>query len=329
VTATAAPLVELRDVAVRYAGRSSVIGRLRHRPSTDVEAVAGITLAVRAGEMLALVGESGSGKTSTGHVALRLIPPAAGSIHFSGSDVTDADGRALRKLRREMQLIYQDPYEALDPRCRVRTILEEPLRIHAHQLSRAERGERIAQALSRVGMTPELFLDRYPSELSGGQRQRVAIAASLMLDPRFVVADEPVSMLDVSVRAEIMALLGSLRDSGMGVLLITHDLATAAKYADRVAVMYVGRVVEEGPAAQIVTAPQHPYTRALVAAVPRLDPARRGAIQVLAGEIPDPANAPSGCRFHPRCPIAVDECRVHEPPLTDRGGDHTVACPRV
>ncbi|HYV16525.1 MAG TPA: ABC transporter ATP-binding protein [Conexibacter sp.] len=329
MTATAAPLVELRDVAVRYAGRSSVLGRLRHRPSTDVEAVAGITLQIRAGEMLALVGESGSGKTSTGHVAMRLVPAAAGSVHFGGADVTDAGGRGLRKLRREMQLIYQDPYEALDPRCRVRAILEEPLRIHAHQLSRAERGERIVQALTRVGMTPELFLDRYPAELSGGQRQRVAIAASLMLDPRFVVADEPVSMLDVSVRAEIMALLGSLRDSGMGVLLITHDLATAAKYADRIAVMYVGRVVEEGSTAGVVSAPQHPYTRALVSAVPRLDPERSGGIEVLAGEIPDPAHAPSGCRFHPRCPIAVEECRSLEPPLTDRGNGRSVACPRV
>jgi peptide/nickel transport system ATP-binding protein len=329
MSATAAPLVELRDVAVRYAGRTSPLDRLRHRPSTDVEAVAGIALEIRAGEMLALVGESGSGKTSTGHAAMRLVPAAAGSVHFGGADVTAAGGRALRKLRREMQLIYQDPYEALDPRCRVRTILEEPLRIHARHLSRAARAERIAQALERVGMTPELFLDRYPSELSGGQRQRVAIAASLMLDPRFVVADEPVSMLDVSVRAEIMALLGSLRDSGMGVLLITHDLATAAKYADRIAVMYVGRVVEQGPAAEVVTAPCHPYTRALVSAVPRLDPERSGGITVLAGEIPDPAHAPSGCRFHPRCPIAVEECASLDPPLTDRGAGRAVACPRV
>jgi oligopeptide/dipeptide ABC transporter ATP-binding protein len=228
-----------------------------------------------------------------------------------------------------MQLIYQDPYESLDPRCRMSTILEEPLRIHDRRMSGTRRRERAREALTRVGLTPpESFLKRYPHELSGGQRQRAAIAASLMVDPEFVVADEPVSMLDVSVRAEIMALLAKLRDAGMGVLLITHDLPTAVKYADRIAVMYLGRVVETGSSSTVIENPQHPYTKALLGVVPSLDPRQRAKLEVLTGEIPDPGNVPSGCRFHPRCPVATPACREHDPALRAVPGDprHEAAC---
>jgi peptide/nickel transport system ATP-binding protein len=280
--------------------------------------------------MLALVGESGSGKTSTGHVALRLLDCTDGSVQFAGRDVTGLSGRDLRTLRSEMQLIYQDPYEALDGRCRVEAILEEPLRIQARHLSADERRHRSEEALTRVGLTPpSTFMRRFPHELSGGQRQRVAIAASLMLGPRFVVADEPVSMLDVSVRASIMQVLAGLRNDGMGVLLITHDLPTAATYADRIAVMYLGRVIETGSPEQVIGAPRHPYTQALVDVTPSLDPEQRGAVKILAGEVPDAADIPPGCRFHPRCPLAIDLCKTQDPQLGEVGPTHLVACLRA
>jgi oligopeptide/dipeptide ABC transporter ATP-binding protein len=324
------PLLELDDVAVTFRQRatSSALTPWKRVP---VHAVAGVSLQIGRGEMVALVGESGSGKTSTGHLALRLIEPSAGTIRFDGKDITHARGRQLRALRRRMQLIFQDPYEALDPRCRVSSILEEPLQIHEPRMRRVERRERAAEGLSRVGLRPpQTFMRRYPHELSGGQRQRAAIAASLMLGPELVVADEPVSMLDVSVRAEIMGVLGGLRDAGMGVLLITHDLPTAAKYADRIAVMYLGRIVEIGPAADVVDSPQHPYTRALLSVVPQLDPRKREQLKLLAGEVPNPADVPSGCRFHPRCPVAVEDCRRLDPRLAtvpeDPSGRHTAAC---
>ncbi|HYV15636.1 MAG TPA: ABC transporter ATP-binding protein [Conexibacter sp.] len=325
-----APLLELEDVAVTFRQRATG-APLKPWSRVPVHAVAGVSLQVGRGEMVALVGESGSGKTSTGHLALRLIEPSAGTIRFDGRDVTKARGRQLRELRRRMQLIFQDPYEALDPRCRVGAILEEPLQIHEPKLRRAARRERAAEGLARVGLSPPAtYLRRYPHELSGGQRQRAAIAASLMLGPELVVADEPVSMLDVSVRAEIMGVLGSLRDAGMGVLLITHDLPTAAKYADRIAVMYLGRIIEIGPAADVVDAPQHPYTRALLSVVPRLDPRLRKQLELLAGEVPNPTDVPSGCRFHPRCPVAFEDCPRLDPRLApvpdDPSGRHTAAC---
>jgi oligopeptide/dipeptide ABC transporter ATP-binding protein len=325
------PLIELCSVVARFHTRASLLARLRRRPGATIDAVAGVSIAVAAGEMLALVGESGSGKTSTGHVALRLLDPAEGEVRFQGEDVTRVGGRRLRRLRRPMQLIYQDPYEALDPRCRVSTILQQPLVVQERGLGSAERMRRAEEALERVGLTPpRAFMRRLPHELSGGQRQRVAIAASLMLNPRFVVADEPVSMLDVSVRAGIMALLGRLRDEGMGILLITHDLPTAARYADRIAVMYLGRVVEIGPAEEVIASPQHPYTRALVDVTPGLDPSKRTELRILGGEVPDAANVPSGCRFHPRCPVAFEACPTTDPALRPvapgKEGVHEAAC---
>jgi oligopeptide/dipeptide ABC transporter ATP-binding protein len=301
----------------------------RRKVSRQLEAVAGIDLAVARGEMLALVGESGSGKTSTAQAALRLVDVAGGQVIFDNRDITTATARALRPLRAQMQVIYQDPYEALDPRFRVKTILEQPLVIQHPRLARAERRARSCAALETVGLRPaEAFLSRFPRELSGGQRQRVAIASSLILDPSLIVADEPVSMLDVSVRAEIMALLAGLRRRGIGILLITHDLATASNFADRIAVMYLGRIVEEGPIRSVIDSPQHPYTKALLSVVPRLDPRHPTGAQLLRGEIPDPSLVPTGCRFHPRCPLADSACRQLDPQLHVSASDerHRVAC---
>jgi oligopeptide/dipeptide ABC transporter ATP-binding protein len=227
-----------------------------------------------------------------------------------------------------MQIIYQDPYESLDPRFRVRQTIEEPLAVHGLG-SEAERKQRVLDALVRAGLTPpELFVDRYPHELSGGQRQRVAIAAALVLEPELLVADEPVSMLDVSVRAGILALLDELRKAGLGILMITHDLSTAAHYADRIAVMYLGRIVEEGRARDVVRDPQHPYTRALISVVPKPDPRDRTTPSILRGETPNPIDLPTGCRFHPRCPQAFDRCPTEDPvELFPAGPDgHRAAC---
>jgi peptide/nickel transport system ATP-binding protein len=235
----------------------------------------------------------------------------------------------MRPLRRQLQMIYQDPYESLDPRFRVEAAVGEPMLVHKIGASQAERRELIVAALERAGLSPaEAFLARYPHELSGGQRQRVAIAASLVLGPDLLLADEPVSMLDVSVRAGVLTLLDRLRRDGqMGILMITHDLSTAAHFADRIAVMYLGRIVEHGPARQVVRHPQHPYTKALLSVVPARDPLVRSAPQLLTGETPNPVDVPTGCRFHPRCPIAVERCSALDPALrVVSNASHEVAC---
>jgi peptide/nickel transport system ATP-binding protein len=232
-----------------------------------------------------------------------------------------------------MQIIYQDPYESLDPRFRVRATVEEPLEIHGLG-SKDERRAEVRRALVQAGLDPpDLFLDRYPHQLSGGQRQRVAIAASLVLNPDILVADEPVSMLDVSVRAGVLAILSELRAQGLGILMITHDLSTAARFADRIAVMYLGRIVEEGPAHEVVHNPQHPYTRALLSVVPKRDPRERSAPQILRGETPNPVHVPQGCRFHPRCPLMIEDCKTVDPalrpPVAAQTAAHRAACIRV
>jgi oligopeptide/dipeptide ABC transporter ATP-binding protein len=327
-------LLEVEDLVVRYPIARGLVGAVARRPRRAVHAVEGVTLSLRSGELLALVGESGCGKTTTAHAVLRLVEPASGTIRFDGEDITSLGVRGLRPLRRRMQLVYQDPYESLDPRLRVRTTVEEPLVIHGLGGSKEDRAERVREALLRAGLSPpELFLERFPHELSGGQRQRVAIAAGLVLEPQLLVADEPVSMLDVSVRAGVLRLLDSLRDGGLAVLMITHDLSTAARFADRIAVMYLGRIVEEGPAAEIVENAQHPYTRALLSVVPRRDPRERRQPQILRGETPDAVHIPSGCRFHPRCPLAIEECKAIDPrlerPAAARTPAHRAACIRV
>jgi len=302
------PLLTVDDLVVHYpAGRKRV-----------VHAVDGVSLSVAPGEFVALVGESGCGKTTTAQAIMRMAKVTAGTITYRGRDITTFSQRQMRPIRHEMQLIFQDPYESLDPRFRVRDTVIEPLQIHGVTDNREER---VRAALERAGLTPaELYIDRYPHELSGGQRQRVSIAASLVLEPTLLLADEPVSMLDVSVRAGILGLLDELRKSGLGILMITHDLSTAAHYADRICVMYLGRVVEEGPAHEVIRNPQHPYTKALVSVVPQPDPDRATKPQILQGETPNPVNVPSGCRFHPRCPVAEARCQNEDPQLHPAGG---------
>ncbi len=325
------PLLEVENLVVRYPVPRGLIGSAARRPRLAVQAVDGVTLALDAGEMVALVGESGCGKTTTAQAVLRLVDAVSGTIRFEGRDITSLGPRALRPLRRRLQIVYQDPYESLDPRLRVRAAVEEPLLIHRLGGSKAERATRVREALARVELSPpELFLDRYPHELSGGQRQRVAIAAGLVLEPHLLVADEPVSMLDVSVRAGVLQLLDGLRREGLSILMITHDLSTAARFADRIAVMYLGRIVEQGPADEVVRNPQHPYTKALLSVVPRRDPRQRRRPQILSGETPDAVRIPSGCRFHPRCPVAVDACKEEDPrlehPSSAAVAGHEAAC---
>jgi peptide/nickel transport system ATP-binding protein len=323
-------VLEVEDLVVRYPIHRGLVATVARKPRRQVHAVEGVSLAVRRGEMLALVGESGCGKTTTAQAVLRLVDPVAGAIRFDGRDLVPLGSRELRPLRRRIQVVYQDPYESLDPRFRVRAVVEEPLLIHGLGGSRSERAARVRDALSRVELSPpELFLDRYPHELSGGQRQRVAIAAALVLEPDVLVADEPVSMLDVSVRAGVLNVLDGLRREGLAILMITHDLSTAARFAQRIAVMYLGRIVEEGPAATVVRNPQHPYTRALLSVVPRRDPRDRQQPQILRGETPDAVAVPSGCRFHPRCPVKIEKCSVEDPalaqPVSAENG-HRAAC---
>jgi peptide/nickel transport system ATP-binding protein len=325
------PLLEVEDLVVRYRVARGLSGAILRRPQQYVHAVSGVSLTVQRGEMVALVGESGCGKTTTAQAILRLVHADSGNVSFDGVDVTSLSQADLRALRRRMQIIYQDPYESLDPRFRVSTTVGEPLVIHRIG-SRSERREAVSRALEQVGLAPaELFADRFPHELSGGQRQRVAIAASLVLGPELLVADEPVSMLDVSVRAGILGILDELRDQGLAVLMITHDLSTAARFADRICVMYLGRIVEEGPARRVIESPRHPYTKALLSVVPRRDPRQRAAVQILRGETPNPIDVPIGCRFHPRCPIAIEACLETDPELRAAAGehDHLAACIRA
>ena len=327
------PLLEVENLVTRFPVPRGFVGTLARRPKRAVRAVDGVTFSLNDGEMLALVGESGSGKTTTAQTILRLVDADSGTIRFQGEDISKASGNRMRVLRRHAQLIFQDPYESLDPRFRVRDTVEEPLRVHGVADGADDREARVRDALTRAGLTPpELFLQRFPHELSGGQRQRVAIAASLVLDPKLLVADEPVSMLDVSVRAGILTLLDELRRSGLGILMITHDLSTAAHFADRIAVMYLGRIVEEGPARDVVSDPKHPYTKALISVVPKRDPRTTTEPQILRGETPNPIAIPPGCRFNPRCPIAIPECRTVDPELRTPAGaaaSHLAACIRA
>ncbi len=324
-------LLEVQGLVTRYPVPRGLLGTLRRQEQEHVHAVEGVDFSVGLGEMLALVGESGCGKTTTAQTVMRMVDADAGRILFRGRDISHLTQRQLRPLRREMQIIYQDPYESLDPRYRVRDTVAEPLLIHGIGGKAAERDALVVQALVQAGLEPpELYLDRFPHELSGGQRQRVAIAAAMVLKPKLLLADEPVSMLDVSVRAGILRLLDELRRDGLAIVMITHDLSTAAHFADRIAVMYLGRIVEEGPAKDVVRNPLHPYTKALISVVPKRDPRDSTEPQILKGETPNPIHIPSGCRFHPRCPIAQEECRSIDPelrrPASAKSPEHRAAC---
>ncbi len=323
-------LLRVRDLRVHFDLRRGLLSGLFRGREDTVRAVDGVDLDVDPGQIVALVGESGSGKSTTARAILRLVEPTGGSVRFGESDVLALRGPALRRYRRSAQIIFQDPYESLNPRQTVEAAVAEGLWVHGLAKNEAEKNRLVHQALNDAGLRPaEDYLGRYPHELSGGQRQRVVIAAALALDPRFIIADEPVSMLDVSIRADILKLLLDLRDKrGLGYILITHDLALAWLVSDRILAMYLGRVVEEGPAEDVVREPAHPYTRALLRVVPR--PRRReGQRHLLRGETPDPAHIPGGCRFHPRCPEAEEVCRTEEPVYTSPGPGRRVACHHV
>ncbi|HMQ34531.1 MAG TPA: ATP-binding cassette domain-containing protein [Chloroflexaceae bacterium] len=327
MTTAEGPILEVTELAKHYPLRLGLAGALAGAPAASVRAVDGVSFSMARGEVLAVVGESGCGKTTTALTLLGLVAPSGGAVRFEGRPL-HAELRRDRGLRQAIQMVFQDPYESLNPRMRVGEIVAEPLVIH--RLARgAERDRRVRDALEEVGLRPaEEFVGRLPHELSGGQRQRVAIAAALVTGPHLLIADEPVSMLDVSIRADILRLLNDLRRRrGISILFITHDLATAALFADRVAVMYLGRIVELGPTEAVMQAPQHPYTRALLSVVPSISRRRRERI-VLQGETPNPADVPAGCRFHPRCPMAEAACRAADPHLEPKG-DRMVACIRV
>ena len=330
-------LIRLAGLEVHFPIRGGLVDLVRRRPVGVVRAVDGIDLTIRKGEVLGLVGESGSGKTTTGRVIVKLTRPTGGRLLLEGEDVTDVwGGDRLRRYRRRVQLIFQDPYETLNPKQTIHDFVAEPLEVQGIGGSPAERERLVFEAIDTAGLRPATdFAFRYPHELSGGQRQRVVIAGALVLDPKIVVADEPVSMLDVSIRTEILKLMLDLRHQrDLTYLFITHDLSVAWVVADRIAVMYLGKIMELGAADEVINDPRHPYTRALVSVMPTPEPpqpGQRARRVILAGETPDAAHVPTGCRFHPRCPLAeqagiLERCRTEEPPPIDLGSGRLSAC---
>lgn len=317
-------ILDVRGLKTHFPVRSGVFSRAK----AWVKAVDGVDFSIRRGKTLGLVGESGCGKTTVGRTLLRLIPATAGEVRFDGIHVFALGRRELRALRRRMQIIFQDPVGSLNPRMTVGTIVGEALTVHGIARGR-ERERRVGELLERVGLSAS-HAGRYPHEFSGGQRQRIGIARALALGPDLIVCDEPVSALDVSIQSQILNLLSDLQDElGLSYLFIAHNLAVVEHFSDDVAVMYLGRMVEMASAEEIYRNPKHPYTQALLSAVPRPDPAARRSRIVLGGEVPSPMNPPPGCAFHPRCPLATDECRILVPPLVVHAGcgpGHRVAC---
>ncbi|MGX4806048.1 ABC transporter ATP-binding protein [Bradyrhizobium guangdongense] len=317
-------LLEVEGLVKHFVAERSLFGRAR----SHVKAVDGVSFSLEAGKTLALVGESGCGKSTVSRLVLRLIEPDAGSVRFGGRDLLSLDADALRKFRREAQIIFQDPYASLNPRMTVGQILTEPLALH-DLVPSAQRRERVAELLRLVGLEPRLAR-RYPHEFSGGQRQRIAIARALAVEPKLIICDEPVSALDVSIRSQILNLLRELQDRlGLAYIFVSHDLAVVKHIADRVAVMNLGCIVEEADADELFARPRHPYSRALLSAIPLPQPHAKRAKVVLQGEIPSALNPPAGCRFHTRCPFVIDRCRTEPPALAADGAGHATACHRV
>jgi oligopeptide/dipeptide ABC transporter ATP-binding protein len=316
-------LLEARDLVKHFTVRSTAF----RGGGEVVHAVDGVSLDVRSGETLGVVGESGCGKSTLGRLLVRLHEPTSGSVHFDGSDITTLSRRRLRPYRREMQMIFQDPYASLNPRKRVGQILGDPFEIHGG-LSREKTRLRVRELLETVGLSPD-HVNRYPHEFSGGQRQRIGVARALALNPKLIVADEPVSALDVSIQAQVINLLDDLQSEyDLTYVFIAHDLGVVHHVSDRIAVMYLGVVVEVGPSDELFLAPVHPYTEALLSAIPAIEGEEEVPREriVLEGEVPSPVAPPSGCRFHTRCRYATDICKIERPPLVDHGGGRLAAC---
>jgi oligopeptide/dipeptide ABC transporter ATP-binding protein len=342
------PLLKVENLYKYFPVSQSIFRGLLGKQVKVVHAVDNISFTLKIGEILALVGESGSGKTTVGMNVLGLQVPTSGKVIFDGIDVAywsqgrigdsdDIDRNGLAKLsnrkqvlllRRRAQMIFQDPYESLNPRQKIFEIVAEPLDIHGLSLSESDREDRVRDALEICGLAPaDHFWDRYPDGLSGGQRQRVVIAGALVLEPELLIADEPVSMLDVSIRAELLNLLLEIRNKrNISIIYTTHDLATAGYFTDRMAVMYLGRIVELGPTREVLSNPKHPYTKSLVSVLPAPNPRRQRERVILSGEVPNPIDLPTGCRFHPRCPVARDDCQKIDPDFVQVTAEHKTAC---
>jgi oligopeptide transport system ATP-binding protein len=317
-------LLEVKELKMHFPLTQGIIFQ---RQVGAVKAVDGISFDVYEGETLGLVGESGCGKSTTGRAILQLYKPTAGEVNFDGQNLVELDGGAMRRMRRHLQMIFQDPYASLNPRMTVGSIISEPMQIH-NLVPKNQRNQRVQELLETVGLNP-YFANRYPHEFSGGQRQRIGVARALAANPQFIVADEPVSALDVSIQAQIINLLEELQDEfNLTYLFIAHDLSVVRHISDRVAVMYLGKIAELADRNALYDDPLHPYTKALMSAVPIPDPViekKRERI-ILSGDVPSPINPPSGCVFHTRCPYAMDVCRKVEPQFVDQGGGHFVAC---
>jgi len=320
------PVIAARNLRTHFQTRTGILSALAGSKPQSIRALDGVDLQVGEKEIVGLVGESGCGKSTLGMSLVRMYEPTDGEILYRNKSVTHVAGRELKSYRREAQIIFQDPYSSLNPRLTIGQIIEEPLRIHGIGPA-SERRARVARALDLVRIPADSYLDRFPSDLSGGQRQRVAIARALVLEPRFIVADEPVSMLDVSIQASVLELLDELsRELGLAVLYISHDIATVGYICNHVAVMYLGQIVEEGTAEDILAEPLHPYTQRLMAAIPSIVPGTERNRIELKGDVPSPLNIPPGCRFSSRCPFATELCTAVAPELTLSGSGRRVRC---